>query len=199
MVCILLPDFPSSLVASVLSILYYGEVWLNQLSYQVDTVNSLFNALGLDLSIVGSQDQDLKLVRKSEIFVEAAAKHHIKKEPVHTLQSTNSPGNAYTPSCQLLRIKKEEPSEKSLVMRSFIPTVQTATVQPLATSSSLYKCPNVDCEFHAETIPDMQSHIYECKQSSRHTGEMTYTTHTVPQKVLIVGEDRIVFFPPLCF
>ena len=35
MVCILLPDFPSSLVASVLSILYYGEVWLSQLSHQV--------------------------------------------------------------------------------------------------------------------------------------------------------------------
>jgi hypothetical protein len=34
MVCLLLPDFSAAEVASVLSILYYGEIWAIQISHQ---------------------------------------------------------------------------------------------------------------------------------------------------------------------
>ena len=153
MACILLPDFPSSLVASVLSILYYGEVWISHLSHQIDTVNSLFEALGLDMCIVRTGD-DLRLVQRSRLYDDESLHRVIKKEP-RLGSKDRVPSN-------LVTIKKEQ-SAVTVTKRSFIPTVQTASVQP----SSLLKCPYFSCEFHSETIPEMQTHIYVCKQNQQ--------------------------------
>jgi len=179
MVCILLPDFPSSLVASVLSILYYGEVWLSQLSHQIETVNSLFNALGLDLRIVRLQDE-MKLVKRTEVcHKRSGGVVAVKKEP------------AGPPSQAIVNIKKEKggggSSEGSSgIRRSFIPTVQTATVQ----TSSLLKCPNFSCEFHAESIPEMQNHIYQCKLKQGYV-ESAHHVDVKPANLNIKREQNV--------
>ena len=154
MVCILLPDFSSSLVASVLSILYYGEVWLSNLSH-IETVNSLFKALGLDMIILSTREE-IKLVKLSLILAkeDRSLTKRIKMEPCLEVVSETS--------TNIINIKKEE-LNGSVVKRGGFPSVQTATLQ----SSSLLKCPYLSCEFHAETIPEMQTHIYECKQNQQ--------------------------------
>ena len=54
MVCLHLPDYTSSCVASVLSILYYGETWIQSPHQedQVTTINSLLLNLGVKLEVV---------------------------------------------------------------------------------------------------------------------------------------------------
>merc|ERR1719334_1893848 len=52
MVCLHLPDYSSTCVASVLSILYYGETWL-QSGDQVSAINSLLMQLGINLEVYG--------------------------------------------------------------------------------------------------------------------------------------------------
>ena len=159
LVCILLPDFSSSLVASVLSILYYGEVWLSNLSHHIETVNSLFRALGLDMIILRTRDE-IKLVKLSFLVSKknTNSSEKIKMEPcTEAVSQTN-----------IINIKKEVLNGSS-VKQGFFPTVETATVP----SSSLLKCPYLSCEFHAESIPEMQTHIYECKQNQRNATQFT--------------------------
>lgn len=143
MICLHLPDYSSSCVASVLSILYYGETWL-QCGDQVTAINSLLMQLGINLEVFGEGYRIYLRTRKAP-----AAKldsnnpvkgKTIKKEPVE-----------YSLPVSPAKIKREK-FEK----RTIFPLVQTA---------SLLKCPSQNCNFCSLSIPEIQSHIAECNSS----------------------------------
>eukprot|EP00092_Neocalanus_flemingeri_P017907 GFUD01019373.1.p1 GENE.GFUD01019373.1~~GFUD01019373.1.p1 ORF type:complete len:658 (-),score=96.97 GFUD01019373.1:433-2406(-) len=143
MICLHLPDYSSSCVASVLSILYYGETWL-QCGDQVSAINSLLLQLGINLEVFGEGYR--MYLRKKGLPVAVIDKNHpvkgktIKKEPLD-----------YNMPVSPAKIKKEK-FEK----RSIFPLVQTA---------SLLKCPSQNCNFCSLSIPEIQSHIAECSSS----------------------------------
>jgi len=138
MICLHIPDYSSSCVASVLSILYYGETWL-QCGDQVSAINSLLLHLGVNLEVCrdGFRIYLRKRILDTAIRDSNALRNKtIKSEPFEQLTHT-------TP-----KIKSED-NEK----RTNFPLIQT---------TSLLKCPNQECNFCSLSIPEIQSHITEC-------------------------------------
>ena len=147
MVCLQLPDYTSSCVASVLSILYYGETWLESGDQEVATINSLLSHLGVHLEVC-SEGCRMFVRQRSPTppppppAVPVVRKQKIKAEPQESQE----------PICPA-RIKKERLEERERGSSSVFPLVQ---------SSSLLKCPNDCCNFCALTVPEIEAHINEC-------------------------------------
>jgi len=98
MVCLHLPDYTSSCVASVLSLLYYGETWIHCTGHQdqLDTINSLLDNLGVSLEVI--RDGTRLLLRKKTSS--KIKKQKIKKEPIDTVLAA--------PLISPAKIKKEK-------------------------------------------------------------------------------------------
>ena len=157
MVCLQLPDYTSSCVASVLSILYYGETWLESGDQEVATINSLLSHLGVHLEVCSEGCRMFVRQRSptpapppppppSPPPAAVVRKQKIKAEPQDSQESI----------CPA-RIKKERMEERERGASSVFPLVQ---------SSSLLKCPNISCNFCALTVPEIEAHIQECSLAS---------------------------------
>lgn len=112
-------------------------------------INSLCQALCLDLAIVDAGGSQLAIVSAAAARMWPPRRPAIKQEPIQDYLSVSG-GPA-----GLVSIKRERVDS---LAKSYIPTVQTATV---ATSSWL-KCPSAGCKFHSSSVADMQAHIVGC-------------------------------------
>jgi len=169
MICLHLPDYSSSCVASVLSILYYGETWL-QNGDQVSAINSLLLQLGINLEVYG-EGYRIFLRKRGVLAAKLDNNQHlkgklIKKEPLE-----------YSMPVSPAKIKKEK-SEK----RTVFPLVQTA---------SLLKCPNQNCNFCSLSIPEIQSHIAECSSSISLNSQSLEYVDVKPQALNLKREQMI--------
>ena len=156
-VCLHLPDYTSSCVASVLSLLYYGETWIHCTGHQdqLDTINSLLDNLGVSLEVI--RDGTRLLLRKKTSS--KIKKQKIKKEPIDTILA----GPLISPA----KIKKEKfeqqygsGSSKNGITTSLFPLVQ---------SGSLLKCPHQQCNFCALSESEIEGHIAKCPHGSQDT------------------------------
>jgi len=171
MVCLHLPDFSSTCVASVLSILYYGETWL-QSGDQVSAINSLLMQLGINLEVYG-QGSRIYLRKKGGVNALKVDSYPnmkgklIKKEPVE-----------FSMALSPATIKKEK-SEKNSVF-------------PLVQTTSLLKCPNQNCNFCSLSIPEIQTHIVEeCNASISISSQVLEYVDVKPQGLNLKKEQNI--------
>jgi hypothetical protein len=125
-------------------------------SGQVAAINSLCQALCLDLAIVGAGSQMAILSAAAARTARPPLRPRpaaIKQEPIQDYLGHGTAANSVS-------IKREqfEVAAKS----SYIPTVQTATVA----AASWLKCPNADCKFLSGSIADMQHHMAGCRTAT---------------------------------
>jgi hypothetical protein len=125
-------------------------------SGQVAAINSLCQALCLDLAIVGAGSQMAILSAAAARTARPPLRPRpaaIKQEPIQDYLGQGTAANGVS-------IKREqfEVAAKS----SYIPTVQTATVA----AASWLKCPNADCKFLSGSIADMQHHMAGCRTAA---------------------------------
>ena len=158
MVCLQLPDYTSSCVASVLSILYYGETWLESGDQEVTTINSLLSHLGVHLEVCSEG---------CRMFVRQRSPTPTPPPPppppavVRKQKIKAEPQESQEPICPA-RIKKERLEEREREKGS-------PGVFPLVQSGSLLKCPNACCNFCALTVPDIEAHINQCSLTPGHS------------------------------
>ena len=143
MVCVHLPDYTSTCVASVLSILYYGETWVHSphQQNQVSTINSLLLNLGVSLEV--ARDGDRIFLRKKHLenisSPNVVRRSKVKKEPSEMISA--------------VRIKKEKFERSVSNTRPVFPTVE---------SGSLFKCPHDQCSYCSLNIAEVQTHVDQC-------------------------------------
>ena len=177
MVCLQLPDYTSSCVASVLSILYYGETWLHS-GDQVSTINSLLSSLGVQLEV---WSEGCRMFLRQTTPIQAPppptppAPAPAAAPPVRKQKIKAEPQEAQETICPA-RIKKERLEERErLGVGSF----------PLVESSSLFKCPNGDCPFCAFTVPEIEAHMSQCSVEVRPSQETASEVLTVAVDVSV--------------
>lgn len=157
MVCIHLPQYTSSSVASVLSILYYGETWLSEMGDQIDTINKLMEELGVELQVktVGHSIEVVARTKDGDVGQTLLTPQKIKVEPAddHMVRLSSAK----------VRIKREAKEFRNPEPVGAFPLIQTAT---------LLKCPSKNCNFCTLEIPDLQLHIAECG-ATPHTSQIS--------------------------
>ena len=127
MVCLHLPDYTSACVASVLSILYYGETWIQtpDQELQVDTINSLLLNLGVQLEVVRENNR-IFLRQKVNVLGNNLKKQRIKKEPVESAVTYKN--TMMSPA----KIKREKIEQRTSKNGSLFPLVQTGSLLKLS-------------------------------------------------------------------
>ena len=188
MVCLQLPDFSSACVASVLSILYYGETWL-QPGAGLATVNSLLASLGVGLEVVASQQGKIHLRPRNP-------PHPAPHSSGRQKQIKAEPGEAAPLLLSPCRIKQEaqERSAPSLLPSKLeagaADRLGSSSSFPLVQSGSLLKCPTQHCNFCALSVPEIQSHIAECSAPGPTPNSPTQYVEVKPQPLAAVKREQ---------